>query len=191
MKPQHYEISELEALTGLRRRTIRFYIKEGLIPPPEGAGRNARYGEDHLLRLKLIRALRESTHLRLEGIREQLDAMNTAQLRRYLKKVEGGEPPMIRQALHLGAPPLLEAMVEEMAEEQMDPDKLGALKGLIGSSDASFSWEPETPADDEAWTRVRLSDDVEIHYRESADARTRNWVKELIEFAKRLLRGGS
>src|SRR6059036_2699839 len=38
--------------------TIRFYQREGLIPPPRREGRVAYYSEAHLQRLERIRALR-------------------------------------------------------------------------------------------------------------------------------------
>ena len=35
MPELYYSITELEKITGLSRRTIHFYIAQGLIPPPE------------------------------------------------------------------------------------------------------------------------------------------------------------
>jgi DNA-binding transcriptional MerR regulator len=37
-----YTVSDLESLTGINRRTIHFYVKEGVIPGPSGAGGGAR-----------------------------------------------------------------------------------------------------------------------------------------------------
>jgi len=72
---KNYTIGELEEATGMRRRTIHYYIKEGLIAGPTGQGINARYGADHVVKLKLVKQLKETTHWRLEGIREFLDAL--------------------------------------------------------------------------------------------------------------------
>lgn len=47
-------IQELSDQTGVSRRTIHFYIQQGLLPPALGAGLAARYTDEHLLRLKLI-----------------------------------------------------------------------------------------------------------------------------------------
>jgi len=65
-------ITELEKASGVPRRTVHFYIRQGVLPPPDGAGGAARYGEEHLLRLRLIQELQKS-HLKLAGIREAFE----------------------------------------------------------------------------------------------------------------------
>lgn len=52
-----YAIGDLAALTGLTRRTIRFYVQRHLLPPPLGAGRGHYYTDEHLARARRIRAL--------------------------------------------------------------------------------------------------------------------------------------
>ena len=49
-------IDELARSSELPVRTIRYYVAEGLLPGPGGRGKAATYGEDHLLRLRLIGA---------------------------------------------------------------------------------------------------------------------------------------
>ncbi len=43
-----YTIDELTRMCGVSRRTVRFYVQRGLIPPPAGRGRGRHYGEEHL-----------------------------------------------------------------------------------------------------------------------------------------------
>src|SRR4030081_3166458 len=51
-------MAELSARTGVPIPTIKFYLREGLLPPGERTSPNqAQYGEEHARRLKLIRAL--------------------------------------------------------------------------------------------------------------------------------------
>lgn len=50
-------VDELSAAAGLTVRTTRYYASLGLIPPPERRGRMAWYGDAHLARLEMIRAL--------------------------------------------------------------------------------------------------------------------------------------
>ncbi len=38
-----YDIQELVAQSGVPRRTIYFYVQQGILPPPEGAGLAAHY----------------------------------------------------------------------------------------------------------------------------------------------------
>ncbi len=47
----------LAALCEIPERTVRYYVQEGLLPPPRGRGRGAHFDDDHLVRLKLIRAM--------------------------------------------------------------------------------------------------------------------------------------
>lgn len=57
------------------RETIRFYIREGLLPEPIRTSRNsALYGEEHLQRLLAIRRLRDDRFLPLGVIRSLLDS---------------------------------------------------------------------------------------------------------------------
>jgi DNA-binding transcriptional MerR regulator len=50
-------ITELEAHSGVPRRTIRLYISRGLLAGPLKSGRDAVYGKEHLNRLLEIRKL--------------------------------------------------------------------------------------------------------------------------------------
>lgn len=65
---------ELEQRTGVGRETIRFYIREGLLPEPARASRNsASYSDDHVTRIRAIKRLQEERFLPLAVIRSLLD----------------------------------------------------------------------------------------------------------------------
>jgi DNA-binding transcriptional MerR regulator len=64
-------IAELEELSGVNKRTIRFYIKEKILHGAEGVGKNSHYDLTHLERLEKIRKL-QSEGFTLARIREQL-----------------------------------------------------------------------------------------------------------------------
>lgn len=65
---------DLERLSGINRETIRFYIREGLLPEPVRASRNsAIYDDTHLQRLLAIRRLRADRYLPLGVIRTLID----------------------------------------------------------------------------------------------------------------------
>lgn len=85
MKDHRYSIQELCDQTGLPRRTIHFYVQQGILPPPSGAGLGAAYDENHLVRLKLILVLRQSG-LRLDEIRQRFQAASLSDLERMLER---------------------------------------------------------------------------------------------------------
>jgi DNA-binding transcriptional MerR regulator len=66
---------DLEKASGVGRETIRFYIREGLLPEPDKPSRNsARYSDVHVARLKAIKRLQEERFLPLAVIRTLLEA---------------------------------------------------------------------------------------------------------------------
>ena len=69
-------IGELETASGLKRSTIYFYTREGLIPPPQKLGRGRGiYGEQHVASLAEITHLKESG-LSLDQIRSRIKQCN-------------------------------------------------------------------------------------------------------------------
>lgn len=70
-------VSELSARSGVPVPTIKYYLREGLLPRGEvTAATQAAYGEEHLRRLRLIRAMSEVGDLPLADIRRVLDAVD-------------------------------------------------------------------------------------------------------------------
>src|SRR6185503_1094737 len=64
-------IEDLAELGGVTRRTVRYYVQEGLLPAPLGVGRGRHYGPEHLERLLHVKALQEDG-LPLSEIRRRL-----------------------------------------------------------------------------------------------------------------------
>jgi DNA-binding transcriptional MerR regulator len=74
-------ISELADRSGLPVATIKFYLRKDLLPPGEPVSKTqADYGESHLLRLRLIRALREIADLPVATIATVLGAVDDEEL---------------------------------------------------------------------------------------------------------------
>lgn len=71
-------MKELSERSGVPVPTVKFYLREGLIPPGESAGATrAHYDEDHVRRLRLIRALVDVAGMGLDRVREVLDAVDS------------------------------------------------------------------------------------------------------------------
>jgi DNA-binding transcriptional MerR regulator len=50
-----YNIETLAKMTGLTRRTIRYYVQRGLLAQPEGGGRGSYYTDQHLEAIEKIK----------------------------------------------------------------------------------------------------------------------------------------
>ncbi|MCF3129263.1 MerR family transcriptional regulator [Streptomyces olivochromogenes] len=69
-------ISELSRRSGVSVTTIKYYLREGLLPPGrQTAATQAEYDEQHLRRLRLIRALTGVRGLSVSTTRDLLDAL--------------------------------------------------------------------------------------------------------------------
>ncbi len=75
-----FTLDELCEQAGVTVRTVRYYISEGLLPPPTGHGASTRYMREHLDRLRIIDSLKEQ-FLPLREIRRSLDRLSASQIR--------------------------------------------------------------------------------------------------------------
>lgn len=70
MRRKRMKMQDLERATGVGRETIRFYIREGLLPEPDRPSRNvAWYDERFVERLALIKELQQKRFLPLQVIK--------------------------------------------------------------------------------------------------------------------------
>jgi len=75
-------IGELSAASGVPLPTVKYYLREGLLPAGERTARNqADYGPEHVARLRLIRALIEVGGLSIADTRSVLAASDDPGLR--------------------------------------------------------------------------------------------------------------
>jgi AcrR family transcriptional regulator len=69
-----FRMSDLERITGLKRRTIHYYLQEGLLSPPKRTGKTmAYYGTKHVEELMRIAELRKRGYS-IALIREEMEA---------------------------------------------------------------------------------------------------------------------
>lgn len=116
-----YSLDELTELAGVTIRTVRYYIAEGLLPPPVGGGPRSTYTDVHLNRLRLISRLKDA-YLPLREIRRQLQGLTDEEIVQTLNDADALPPaaPSAPSALDaLSAPP---KMHSEFGE-QRGPDR--------------------------------------------------------------------
>jgi DNA-binding transcriptional MerR regulator len=81
MMRQVMRISDLSRESGIPIPTIKFYLREAVLPAGTLTGPNqATYGETHLRRLRLIRVLVDIGGLSLAAVRRMIDALGDDEL---------------------------------------------------------------------------------------------------------------
>jgi DNA-binding transcriptional MerR regulator len=183
---RRWSLAELTEATGVSARTVRFYIGEGLLPPPANQGPKAAYSRIHLDRLKLIERLKAS-YLPLKEIRRQLDELGDAEIHRMASaaEAESSEAPQpkrvaprddaaayISRLLHRTAPPAPAARLP--AAPAQAPE--------LRESSSSPVYETEPPA----WRKVPLSDGAELLIRDDLYQRKRDRVNWLVSWARKV-----
>ncbi|MEW1735003.1 MerR family transcriptional regulator [Nocardia beijingensis] len=74
-------IAELSRASGVPAATIKYYVREGLLPPGVRTHRNqAEYSDSHVGRLRLIRALVDIGGVSIEAAKELLAALDSGSL---------------------------------------------------------------------------------------------------------------
>ena len=77
-KPRTVRISELAARSGVPVATIKYYLREELLPPGSlTSATQASYNESHLERLRLIRALIGPAGLSIAQTRRVLQSVDS------------------------------------------------------------------------------------------------------------------
>ena len=88
------KVSELSEKSGVPLPTIKFYIREGLLPKGASTAKNqADYGAEHLQRLTLIRALKDDAGLGIEAIARALRAADQSRDEFIVAAIDGLERP--------------------------------------------------------------------------------------------------
>ncbi len=87
MKDRTFNLRELCREADVTERTVRYYIKEGLLPPPSGSGPFSRYTSEHWLRLQFIKRLKDE-YLPLSEIKNLLNARSLPELEQLAQQVQ-------------------------------------------------------------------------------------------------------
>lgn len=179
-----YSLTDLARLASVTPRTVRYYIGQGLLPSP-GSGPTARYGDNHLDRLLLIRKLQRE-HLPLAEIRRRLDELSDAQIG------ELNEPHVARETAAAYGP----GAAAEYIRQVLGPNQHGAAIPALAAPTNITSTDPPMPGpapdatsatDRSTWERVVLGPDVELHIRRPLDRFANKQIERLIRIGKELL----
>lgn len=190
----NFWISELAERTGVSTRTIRYYIEEGLLPQPEIQGKYAIFNEDYLIRLKLIKYLKDA-YLPLREIKRKLENLMVPEMRDLLHKFE--QDPS-RALAELDVFPSESAKALILSDEKKLDSATDYIQRALNRRPAAVREEPLhfqafTPAPQtkssippESWQRIELVPGVELNIRQPQTSRMRRQVEELIEMARKI-----
>lgn len=133
---QPYSLDELTELAGVTIRTVRYYISEGLLPPPDGGGPRSTYTDVHLNRLRLISRLKDA-YLPLREIRRQLQGMIDEEIVQTLNDADALPP----------AAPSARAAPREMHSEFGEQRRPDRFRGRHRGRGPAMGASPEDAAD--------------------------------------------
>lgn len=157
---KRYAIGQLVELTGTARRVIRYYIAQGLLEPPLGAGRGHYYTAKHLQRLKQIIALKHRG-LTLEEIRRMPPAGDD-------EKPAGQAAPMRRSGR------AFESLRNELGNMQS--------YALTVAGECRSAERPTTPLPfEEEWIRIRVTAGFELHIHKHRLGLSENELREIVQ----------
>ena len=202
-----YGLPELARAAAVSPRTVRYYIAEGLLPPPRLAGPTTAYGPGHLDRLRLIGRLK-AAYLPLKEIRRRLAGLGDDEVRALLAEETGPTAPIAdesddaatylervlgprsapgaahRAGFERREPPPLRMEMAPLSEPEERPPT-GHTGMLLGA--VRFAESPAPPQSESgAWRRIALGDDAELLIREEAYRRRRDRVEWLVRWARRV-----
>lgn len=160
-RPRHVKMKDLERATGVSRETIRYYIREGLLPEPERPERNvAWYDASFVERILLIKRLQSERFLPLSVIKGIVgDARELTEMEaRALHALDGQIAPADPAGAGPHPPETLARLAKRVAlsvKEIRELADAGAVEVVV--RDGKPSLEGTSVAIVEAWARFRAA----------------------------------
>lgn len=186
-----YTLDELTSAADVTVRTVRYYIAEGLLPPPEGSGRGARYSAHHRDRLDVIGSLKQR-HLPLKEIRHHLQQLAPDELTDLACEVrleaDTDRSPMVRGSVADEDVTYASAHMAEPNESTSgDSPALDYIRS-IREEPIPHRHVPVPPAEsDRQWRRLPISPDAELMVSDDLYRRRREQIESLLTWARRVI----
>lgn len=193
----NFWISELAERTGVSTRTIRYYITEGLLPQPEIQGKYAVFNEDYLIRLELIKYLKDA-YLPLREIKLKLDSLMEPEIRDLVRKFrQDPARALIEMEIYPTEPsrnlsPSANAKASSESAHDYIQQALNRKPAVLREQPVHFQAsmpaaqaKPEPVS--ESWQRVDLAPGIELNIRQPQPPSMRMKLEELIELARKIL----
>lgn len=172
MSDAPYAVEDLERIVGVSARTIHFWVQSGLLKGP-GAGRGARYTDEHLLRLRAIQKLK-SEGKSLSEIRRALRGESLATLREAVENAPRKEEVSAKELLQRwlkGRP--------SVAAAPADAPRALARDTLVPRHPAAAAPSKSV------WERIPLAPGVELHVERPLSRPSHDLAEEVVALARR------
>jgi DNA-binding transcriptional MerR regulator len=133
-------VSELAERADVPLATVKYYLREGLLPPGVTTGpRRAEYDETHLRRLRVLRLLREVGAIPVTSLRDVVQALDDAELSVHdtmtvVADVIAARPEADRQddaSLEIVDTVLTAMGWDDVRAESVDRQRLASLVSLL------------------------------------------------------------
>jgi DNA-binding transcriptional MerR regulator len=193
---RQYTLQELAAAAGVSIRTIRYYIGEGLLPAPIGAGPQSHYTQSHLDRLRAIGLLKDR-YLPLKEIRKALSGLDDEQIDRLITDLHGdsaSDPAeMVPEQTNAMRSPPASAFINEEPVPMYDAlsyidTALERGRANLDRGRRGIREERVAPrATGESWRKIEVADGVELLVRDDIYRRRRDRVDWLIDWARKVV----
>jgi DNA-binding transcriptional MerR regulator len=180
--PTQYSLADLCDLADVTPRTVRYYISQGLLRPPDGAGPATRYDDGHLDRLRLIRRLQRE-HLPLAEIRNRLAAVSDEVAGAIAREAT----PVVDSASDYIARALASRGLSGRPAPAAPPPSL-AVASLAAPAEPPFATDEAVPPARSQWERLALTADIELHVRRPLTRARNRQVERLIQAARAILK---
>jgi DNA-binding transcriptional MerR regulator len=201
---REYSIGELADEAGVSTRTIRYYVSEGLLPPPAGGGPNSRYTDAHRDQLETIGRLK-AQYLPLKEIRRRLighgpllnappeaqeDSPASAPRTEGWRRADPLDAEEWRRRSVADEDVASPLPMEHRLESIVEPTRRSAaMPPPAPDEDGAPLWLAPVPAGERTWRRVAISDESELLITESLYRRHRDKIDWLAQWARRVLDG--
>lgn len=217
MTEKEISLEKLSQLTGIEQRTIRSWISQGLLLPPNRTGRGAQYPKWNLDRALAVRALKELHGESLASIRKKLMLASDSEIREWAQEAGTTQISMESPREYLKriqVRDLQERRIEDRSiilnsiraprfrknhvadskpaknfqKEQMFSDVAG-VEGLIQLLQSILAKPVPRRARGKTWTRISITPDVEISIRGELEPRDRALFEQLADLFRAILTG--
>ncbi|MEJ7839156.1 MAG: MerR family transcriptional regulator [Thermomicrobiales bacterium] len=200
-----YSLNELTDMTGVTSRTVRYYVSEGLLPPPVAAGPRSYYSDNHVQRLRLIGFMKDA-YLPLREIRRRLQELNDDEIYDAIVELGAESGSVVRQdaPIRLEDAVAYEPLSEPAADQprdQLEPQTWPFVASRPGDYGEPVPQEQawrlprpikaarHDPHNSTVWRKLAIGDSAEFLVEERLYQRRKEQVDALVVWAQRILDG--